>query len=98
MLLRELFDQNLEEKQVWARTGKKVVRKYRCTSGSRKGRIVAKVAQCFAAPDIKKRFTLKKTKAKMGKRLIGKSKRTKRLNPASKRVQRLNLASRGGRR
>ena len=39
MLLREFFIdpiEDLEEKQVWARTGKKVVRKYRCTSGSKK--------------------------------------------------------------
>lgn len=98
MLLRDLFDSIIIEKQVWARSGKKVVRKYRCTSGSRKGRIVAKISQCFAAPDIKKRFVLKKTKAKLGRRLVGKSKRTKRLNPASRRVQRLNLASKGGKR
>ena len=29
MLLVELFD-NLTEKQIWGRTGKKLVRKYRC--------------------------------------------------------------------
>lgn len=80
----------LGEKQVWARRGKQVVRKYRCTMGPRKNRIVAKISQCFAAPDIKKRATLKRTKAKMGARLVRKSKRTKRINPASKRVQALN--------
>ena len=35
MLLRELFDIN--EKMAWAKRGNKVVRKYRCTSGSRAG-------------------------------------------------------------
>jgi hypothetical protein len=45
------------------------------------------MAQCFAAPDIKKRQTLKKTKARLGARLIRKAKKTKRINPASKRVQ-----------
>ena len=91
MLLREFFiDENLEEGQTWARSGKKVVRKYRCSGGPRKNRIVSKMAQCFAAPDIKKRFNLKKTKARLGKRLAKKAKRTKRINPASRRVQALN--------
>jgi hypothetical protein len=92
MLLRELFNQetSLEEGQTWARSGKKVVRKYRCSGGPRKNRIVAKMAQCFAAPDIKKRQTLKKTKARLGSRMIRKAKKTKRINPVSKRVQALN--------
>lgn len=90
MLLRELFNQPLIEKQVWARSGKKVVRKYRCTSGNRKGRIVAKLNQCFAAPDIKKRTRLKQTKMRLGNRMARKAKRTKRINPTSRRVQSLN--------
>ena len=96
MLLRELFNQEteLEEGQTWARSGKKIVRKYRCSSGPRKNRVVAKLAQCFAAPDIKKRVNLKRTKARLGARLIRKSKKTKRINPASVRVQRLNKKGR----
>lgn len=94
MLLREFFidpeEENLEEGQTWARSGKKVVRKYRCSSGPRKNRVVAKMSQCFAAPDIKKRQTLKKTKARLGGRMIRKAKKTKRINPASKRIQSLN--------
>ena len=90
MLLREFFNTQLDESQVWARSGKKVVRKYRCTGGSRKGRVVSKMSQCFAAPDIKKRVQLKKTKARLGKRLARKAKRTKRINPASRRVAALN--------
>ena len=94
MLLREFFidpeEEVLEEGQTWARSGKKVVRKFRCSGGPRKGRVVAKMAQCFAAPDIKKRQTLKKTKARLGGRMIRKSKKTKRINPASKRIQSLN--------
>jgi hypothetical protein len=90
MLLREFFDIEIDESQVWARSGKKVVRKYRCSSGSRKGRVVSKMSQCFAAPDVKKRMQLKKTKARLGKRIARKAKRTKRINPASKRVQALN--------
>jgi hypothetical protein len=94
MLLRELFDQPLDEKKVWARSGKKVVRKYRCGSGSRKGRIVAKMSQCFAAPDMKKRFTLKKTKARLSNKMSRKSRKTKRTNISSRRVQQLNKSSR----
>jgi hypothetical protein len=91
MLLRELYSTTaLDEKQIWARSGKKVVRKYRCTGGQRKGRIVAKMGQCFAAPDTKKRATMKRTRARLGKRMARKSRRTKRMNPASKTVQRLN--------
>jgi hypothetical protein len=48
------------------------------------------MSQCFAAPDIKKRQTLKKTKARLGGRMIRKAKKTKRINPASKRIQSLN--------
>jgi hypothetical protein len=92
MLLRELT-LPLEEKRIWARSGKKIVRKYRCSGGRRHGRIVAKIAQCFAAPDMKKRFTLKKTKARVGSRMTRKARRTKRVNPVSRRVQSLNKAS-----
>jgi hypothetical protein len=86
----EEFEESLSERQVWAKSGKKVVRKYRCTTGQRKGRTVAKMAQCYAAPDVKKRMQLKRTKARLGKRLARKARRTKRINPASMRVARLN--------
>ena len=90
MLLREFFIDQLDEKQVWARTGKKVVRKYRCTGGRRHGRVVSNIAQCYAAPDIKKRTRLKITKARLGNRLAKKTKRTKRVNPASRLARSLN--------
>lgn len=93
MLLREFYNE-LEESQVWARSGKKVVRKYRCTGGSRRGRVVSKMSQCFAAPDIKKRAQLKKTKARLGKRMAKKAKRTKRINPASRRIAAMNKRKR----
>lgn len=89
MQLRELTN-SLDEKRIWARSGKKVVRKYRCTGGRRHGRIVSKIQQCFAAPNMKKRFNLKKTKARLGSRIVRKSQRTKKVNSASRRVQALN--------
>ena len=92
MLLREFFisEEILAEGQVWARSGKKVARKYRCGSGRRKGRVVAKISQCFAAPDIKKSTKFKQTKRRLGKRLSRKAKKTKRTNPASRRLKALN--------
>ena len=94
MLVREIYE-SLTEKQIWARSGKKVVRKYRCTVGRRKGRIVKKMSQCFAAPNMKARLTLKRTRARIGARMMRKARRTKRTNQASRRVQALNRA--GGR-
>jgi hypothetical protein len=88
MQLRELFD--ITEKMAWAKRGNKVVRKYRCSTGTRAGRIVSNIGQCFAAPDIKKRIKLKLTKARLGSRMTRKAKRTKRVNPASKRVKAMN--------
>ena len=80
----------LDEKMAWAKRGNKVVRKFRCSAGSRAGRIASNIGQCFAAPDIKKRARLKLTKARLGAKMTRKSKRTKRVNPASKRVKAMN--------
>ena len=89
MLLRELTS-SLEEKRVWAKSGKKVVRKYRCSGGRRHGRVVSKIQQCFAAPDMKKRFAMKKLKARLGGKMARKARKTKRVNPASRRASALN--------
>lgn len=80
----------VEAKMAWARRGNKVVRKYRCTSGVRKGRIVSNAAQCGKPIDMKKRMTLKKTKAKFGGKMARKAKKTKRINPASRRLKTMN--------
>ena len=83
-----------EAKIVWARKGKNITRKYRCVFGKRAGRIVANPAQCTKPIDIKKRFAMKRLKAKIGGKMTRKAQRTKRLNPASKRVAALNKATR----
>ena len=65
MYLRELFSEpEVDEavKTIWSRSGGKQVRKYRCTSGQRKGRIVAKAATCNAPLNQKAKITLSKTK------------------------------------
>lgn len=88
MFLRELTQ--VDEKMAWAKRGNKVVRKFRCTSGPRAGRIVKDIGQCFASPDIAKRNRLKLTKARVGAKMTRKASKTKRVNPASKRVKALN--------
>jgi hypothetical protein len=90
MLLRDLYEEPVIEKQVWARSGKKVVRKYRCTTGRRKGRVVSKMSQCYAPLDIKQSVRFKQAKRKLGNRMSRKARRTKRTNPASKRLKQLN--------
>ena len=95
-LLEGYEDIVVEAKLVYGKRGNKVVRKFRCTVGKRKGRVVREPSQCSKPIDLKKRFTLKKTKARMGARIAKKAQRTKRLNPASRILRQLNKA-RGGR-
>jgi|TARA_B100001094_G_scaffold167115_1_gene161731 hypothetical protein len=90
--LDETFD--LDEKQIWGRKGNKAVRKYRCSGGIRHGRIVSSPSACFKPINMKARFTLKRTQARMGKRIARKSKRTKRMNPVSRRIKAMNKARR----
>jgi hypothetical protein len=79
-----------EAKLVYARKGRQIVRKYRCSSGRLKGKTVSSPTACFKPVDIKKRFTLARTKAKLGSRLKRKSAMTRRMNPASRRLKTLN--------
>jgi hypothetical protein len=91
MNLDELDSTNVVEAQlVWARKGNQLTRKYRCVVGQRAGRLVSKPGQCSAPINLKARLTLKRTKARMGKRMAKKAQRTKRFNPASKALKRLN--------
>jgi hypothetical protein len=91
MLLEEITEGTIvEARMVWRRSGGKVKRAVRCTSGRRAGRVVSNPAQCNKPIDLKKRMTLKRTKAKMGSRMAKKAQRTRRLNPASKRLKTLN--------
>lgn len=85
MLIEEIV-----EGIAWKRRGNKVIRQFRCTSGRRKGRVVASPSQCFKPIDIKKRIALRKVKARMGGRLQRKAGRTKKFNPTSRRIQRMN--------
>jgi hypothetical protein len=84
------FDTLVETKMVWAKSGGKLARKFRCTFGKRKGRVVGNPSQCSKPVDMKKRFTLRRTKAQKGSRMARKAQRTKRTNSASKMVKALN--------
>jgi hypothetical protein len=93
MILSELYEAefDLEEgKMVFARAGNKIVRKFRCSAGRLKGKTVSSPTACFGPVDVKKRFTLARTKAKMGSRMTRKAQRTKRVNQASRRLKALN--------
>ncbi len=80
----------VEAQLVWARNGKSLTRKYRCSVGHRQGRLVSNPGQCTQPVDLKKQVVLRRTKAKMGARLQKKAKFTKRFNPASIAVRKLN--------
>lgn len=91
--LNESYNSVLSEaKIVFARRGKTITKKFRCTVGPRKGRTVANASQCSSPIDLKKRFVLRKTKAAMGSRMSKKAQRTKRTNPASKIAAKMNKA------
>lgn len=99
MFLVELFvgesSVTIEEnaKIAWARSGNKVIRKYRCTGGPRQGRIVNSPADCNKPFDIQKRVRLRQTKLAKGERMKRKRIRTMRRNPASIRIQKMNKAA-----
>jgi hypothetical protein len=91
MKYEQLTEENLlEARMVWRKRGNKIVRAVRCTSGRRKGRVVATASQCSAPINMKKRITLKRNKAKFGNRMARKSQRTKKFNSASRRLRMLN--------
>ncbi len=81
----------ITEGTVFARSGKgNVTMKYRCDSGPRKGRIVAKPADCGGAVDPAKRAQMKKTRARTKTRAARRAKFTKRTNVASRIMKALN--------
>lgn len=77
--------------QVWSRTkAGKMVRKYRCTAGPRKGRIVSSPSVCSQPKRLSSVFSLKKAKARRGATMRVKAARTKRASGVSVRLGNLN--------
>lgn len=81
-------------KLVYAKQGDNLVKKYRCTSGRRKGRLVAKPQNCFKPINIKQRMRMRKLQKQKGRVMSFRRQRTKRTNPVSKQVARLNKTKR----
>ena len=65
--------------QIFGRSKGKVVRKYRCTSGQKKGRIVAKPQTCSNPIRVASRISMKKAKARRSPLIKIKSRFTKRI-------------------
>ena len=64
MQIKEIISEGVV--QIWSRTGGKMVRKYRCTSGPRKGRIVSSPGVCTQPKKVGSIFAIKKAKARRG--------------------------------
>ena len=79
---------------IFGRSGNKTVRKYRCTSGSRRGRIVAKPSTCTAPVNVKAKQTMKATRSKKRSTISAKTKITKRTNPSTQRLKKYNVGRR----
>lgn len=90
MLIRSIIT---EATQIWSKSGGKNVRKYRCTSGARKGRVMASPASCSKPLHVGKSTSLKKTRTKRKQSMSFKSGLAKRSNPSAIRTQRLNKSS-----
>lgn len=71
---------------VYGRTGQKVTRKFRCTTGARSGRVVANPATCNKPINFKKSQKLAITKRSRPSMIKYKANRAKQFNPASKRL------------
>ena len=84
--------------QIWSRTkAGKMVRKYRCTAGPRKGRIVSSPSVCTQPKRLSSVMAIKKAKARRGSTMKIKRSFTKRTSAPSIRVSRLNRAARPSR-
>ena len=75
---------------VWGRKGSRNVRKYRCSSGSRKGQLVAKPTTCTKPKNMAQSRAAKITRRTRASIQSIKSKKTRSNNPASKRLRNLN--------
>lgn len=91
MNLEELFESS---EIAFGKKGDEIVRKYRCLSGPRKGRLVNNPSDCDKRVDIEKRLRFRKLLTKFGKKFARIAKRTKRINPTSKKLQARNKALR----
>lgn len=71
----------------WGKSGNKLVRKYRCTFGPRKGRVMSSPSACNKPINLRKSTALKKTKGSKAGSIKAKTAITKRTNPVSRRLK-----------
>ena len=76
--------------QIFGKYKNQVKRRYRCTTGPRKGRMVADPATCSAPINIKKRMDFRATRAKKKGIQGARTGYTKKYNPTSKIAKKLN--------
>ena len=80
--------------QIWSRTkAGQMVRKYRCTAGPRKGRVVSSPSVCTQPKKMSSVMAIKKAKARSGSTMKIKRTRTKKTAGASIRLSKLNRPS-----
>jgi|TARA_Y100000114_G_C11637402_1_gene267498 hypothetical protein len=93
MLIKEIMTESIKEGvvQIWGRNKGKLVRKYRCTSGTRKGRIVAQPSTCNAQKKVGSAINLKRAKARRSSVMKVKSARIKRAGGLTKRLTKANV-------
>ncbi len=77
---------------IWSKGKSGLVRRYRCTSGSRKGRIVSNPSVCTQPKKMGSMMGIKRAKARRGSTMNIKRSFTKRTNPSSIRLRNLNKA------
>ncbi len=74
----------------WKKQGSQVTRKYRCTSGPRKGQVRASPTACNAPIKVGAKLTMKKNKQKMGGHGRYLASKTKKTDNASRRLTSVN--------
>lgn len=77
-------------KIIFAKSGNKVKRKFRCTAGKKRGKIVASPSACFAPVNLQKRFRMKQLQRTKGALMHRKAQITKRTNPTSRKIAVMN--------
>jgi hypothetical protein len=75
---------------IWGRKGGRVARRYRCTAGIRKGRIVGNPATCTKPKNIQKSLSFRRTLTKRGSQIAIKAAKVKRTT-ISKKIKKLNI-------
>ena len=94
MKIFELFDdvEPIEEaaRNILGRTKTGIKRKFRCTSGPRKGRVVADPATCNKPIDVARRIAAKRTRKKKAGVAAFKRARTMRQSPVTKILKKVN--------